>query len=388
MLANISQLPTYVELQRMSRFCVALFRRDRIILSAYVASNLFEMIIDLWLEMQDTPYSEKNNLVDKIYKVDLDMFEVSRSSLTQYRLTRNDIVHGYIHALDSYKVRELILFIWAVLDDKTFFKNNKSIDNIDLTTAYYWIRDFEALDTKSLEKKTVKVTSIEKEDFNDLYKMADKFQSLSQYISTNKRLGKYNLTVDNISKVNSTSAYIWLAVTPGNFNGRQKIESSSVSILATPNNIRIYIDFGGLAFNERKEYYRYIRETKTDDLQIDDFKDIFIFNIEWYSYIENRLSIEILNSEDKEKLVSIALNKLAKHSQEVPIAWNRLLIGYVLQKQNLSFEKLWDSLNNIITIYNKFQTFNTSYQENQELITNKNTDTLAVMTEDLSKHFS
>jgi len=355
MLTNL--LPSDSEQQRMCKFCIALFKSDKIVLSAYVAANLFELTIDLWLTKQSTKYDSTDNLNIRIKLLDTSKYHVTHSSLMEYKNIRNDIIHGYIHSLNPDRIEKLIYFIWESLDKDSYDTYKKNIKNIDLKTAYYWIRNFEALDTKDSPNPPVQAISIEKKDFNDLYMMSDKLKALSKYISTNKRLGKHNLTRDNISNVNSSSAYVWLALTDGNYNGREKISSSSVSILATPQEIRIYLDFGGLAFKERISYFNFLSSTTTSTLEINGCNDISIFDIEWYSYTENINSINLLNSNHKIPLIEQAIQKLNACDNTIPIAWNKLLLGYIIKKQTLTFELLWERINCIIQIHNKFQEY-------------------------------
>ncbi len=354
MLAKEKGLPKEEELQRMSRYCVALNRTDKVTLSAYVSSNIFELVIDLWLEQQGIIYSDDDSLNNKIYMLNIAGLPYTKSTLTTLRLIRNNIVHGYIHSIKSNEVQELVLFIWEVLDDVTFIEYAGRIEDLDIVQAHYWIRDFEVLDSKSILESTTLEKKIEQNDFNNLFSMSEKLFAFSEYIDTRKKLRKYNLSIDNISKANPTSAYVWLAITSGNYQSRQKIESSSVSILATPENIRIYIDFGGLAFEDRQYYYNFLESIDRKSIGLDKIDDLCLIDIEWYSYITERYDIDILNSPDKKDLVDSAKERL-HNNVGFPMTWNKLLIGYIMDRRTLSFELLWEKLDTIIAIYEQFQ---------------------------------
>lgn len=350
-------VPTVEELKRMSRFCIGLYRTGKVIQSAHIASNILELIIDLWLDKQNIHYANEDNLNYKINILNYSNLYHKKSELHELREIRNDIVHGYIHSKDFSKVHILIDFIFYELDYDSYEKYN-DITELDLGTAYYWIREFEVLDTKSVEDLYENTTVIKKDDFNNLYKIAERFKALSTFISGNKRLGKYYpLTVDNISSVNSTSAYVWLAITSGSYKGREKISSGSISILATPENLRIYIDFGGFAFEDREKYFRFLKNTDTNILNIQDINDLYLFDIEWYSYIENKVSINFLNTNEKDEKISSSKKLLDNHNKNKPLPSNRLLIGYILEKKDLRFDDVWSKLNSIICIYEKYKDF-------------------------------
>ncbi|WP_121628888.1 hypothetical protein [Poseidonibacter antarcticus] len=362
------------ELKRIAKFCVALYRTEKIIQSAHIASNLLELIVDLWLEKQNVPDSKEDSLYDKINKLNYSGLIYSQSDLDELRLIRNKIVHGYKYSSDNiYYILNLVYFIWDGLDNESYLKCDTEIKQLDLKTAYIWIRDFEVIDTNYFEETNrtgIHSGSIKLNDFNNLYKMAEKFTELANYISTKKELTKHSLSVDNISAINSTSAYVWLAITSGNHGGRTKIEFASVSILATPDNLRIYIDFGGKAFDDRRKYLEFIKATNTTMLNIEDKEDLYIFDIEWYSYIENKVDFNILDDKvKKNNKISSAKKLFEDNGDRIPLASNRLLIGYILQKQDLSFKKILKKLTNIISVYHHFQTF--EYERAESLKINR-----------------
>ena len=85
---------------------------------------------------------------------------------------------------------------------------------------------------------------IENEDFNDLFELRDNIHRLSIMIKSDiLDKNQHNIHIDLISKVDTTSAYVWMPMTMRN-KQREKITSASVSILETPQSFRIYFDLG------------------------------------------------------------------------------------------------------------------------------------------------
>ncbi len=362
-------LPKTKELHMIGRYIVGLYKLNYFVVAGYVAGNTFESIINVFLNEQgklDFLCETQECLHKKIQTLDTAslrrQFQVSTSisRLIDIKNIRNDIVHGFIRDISKDKIEDLVEFIWSV----TKKIDESELDNIDLKTAQYWVRDFEVITEKSTKKINLSGVSraISKDDFLDLYEMRHRFLEIEEYLDKQKRLGKNpKYKIDNVSAINPTSAYVWLAIVEAESKSRKKILGPSISILATPLDIRIYLDFGGLAFDDRKRYYKFLQHITASSVNIDK-EDLYIFDIDWYSFFGDVYNFDefVDTFEFKEKVKS-SLELIKKEKKKnIPIAWNKLLIGYILKRDDLEngklmFDDIWNKLENIISVYEFFQ---------------------------------
>jgi hypothetical protein len=115
------------------------------------------------------------------------------------------------------------------------------------------------------------------------------------------------LYFDDVSEVVNNSAWVWLAAVTTLEKGRPKIELPSISILATNNDVRVYLEFGGRCKFEREKYYELLLTKGLDD-ELSNLKDGYsFFDIYWYFNIENIHSIQSFI--ERRDLGKIAYNK-------------------------------------------------------------------------------
>jgi len=363
-------IPNSDELQLIGKYVVGLFRLKYFVVAGYVASNTFESIINVFLKWQNNSnidYDNHMSLDEKIKAINLSLLNnryelnINFGKLINLKKTRNDIVHGFIRDINPKAIRDIVEFIWEVVAKTTENKAERNIDLIDIKTAQYWVRDFEtATDEKNVQRQ-LEDQKIAFNDFQDLYKMRNKFLELITFLDVRKRLGKYpNFTIDDISAVNTTSAYVWLAIVDRRGEPRRKINGPSISVLATPLDLRIYLDFGGLAFEHRKNYFQFLQMNELEFYGINT-TDLHIFDIDWYSFISNRrLYKEYIKTPDFKIKANVSYDMVDNINTDAPLTWNRMLIGYIIDRSSteddkLTFNIIWNKICEIIKLYKVYQ---------------------------------
>jgi hypothetical protein len=360
-------LPNKEDLRLIGKYIAGLYRLNYFVVSGYVAANTFESIINKFLDSQgklDFLCETQECLHKKIEKLDTFLLKkqldisTSTDELILIKEIRNDIVHGFIRDVGKEKIEEIVQFIWEVIREDSYL----SLNDIDLKTAQYWVRDFEVITSKEVTHSFKRDTKeIKKDDFYDLYTMRHKLLSFENYLHTEQCLGKYkNFKVDNVSAVNPTSAYVWLAIVESEIKSRKKIFGPSISILVTPLDLRVYLDFGGFAYDERLKYYKFLQKFNAKEINLDK-KNLYIFDIDWYAFFgeKNKYEEYIVTAEMQEKAKKMQM-EIKKVDKNVPLSWNKLLIGYIYERESLldeslSFKYLWSKVENIIHLYKYFR---------------------------------
>ena len=311
--------------------------------------------------------------------------------LHNFRWLRNQVMHGNIDHMPDEKDNkkdDLINYIWCEFAPESFqmtyrhwAKGKKGlIASMKDHTADYLVRDIDEIDIKPNDlrfpydpKQPLQLLS---EDFENLFILRRKLLTLRNYLYYTdwlKKLepsGKQELYTDILTTIDTTSGYIWLPLTRmrNNDDGtRSGILSCSVSILATPLDFRVYMDFGGMAYDERNAYYDFLDESDEYNHLSETFKNkinLTVFDVDWYShkFNEQPFSYWIQNKIDAIKKARIKLNNCNKKNGD-PITWNRLLHGYIINKSDLlsnkaiTFEMIEPQLLDMIVFYKSFKTF-------------------------------
>lgn len=312
------------------------------------------------------------NLVCKIYNFDYAL----RSKLHELRRKRNDITHVIdINLIERQDIENMILFVWRAFDQENFLKDNCDANNIDFLKADYAIREMhgrldEPVQVQEMPDPQHEFHGFEDEDFQELYRLRQKIISLGSKITDdmlNKEyevfgeIYKSELGIDIISKVDTTSAYVWMSMNQLD-ERRQRIKSASPSILATPLDLRIYFDIGGQARQLRQKYYDFLKSPSFKDFkEKNDSKNIEIFDVDWYSFIFNRKSLSELTDKDMKERIAKAEEKLANsNNDDSPISWNRLLCGYIIERRKIPYNEILEKLDVIIKFYYHFEHFRES----------------------------
>ena len=149
------------------------------------------------------------------------------------------------------------------------------------------------------------------------------------------------------------------------------IRGASVSILATPLDFRIYLEFGGWAKEDRKAYYRFLTSAEYDDFHssIGRKPDMMVFDVDWYSARFNERPCAWWLDE-REQSIGDAMVKLNETSNR-PVTWNRMLHGYIVPRDSLKGDKtinmelIGPKLIDIIALYEVFVAFCSKEREKQ-----------------------
>ena len=186
------------------------------------------------------------------------------------------------------------------------------------------------------------------------------------------------LVTDILTPIDTTSAYIWLPMVSrkkkiGKISG---VYNSAVSILATPLDFRVYLDFGGYAQEDRFTYYQFLKSAEYQNfiVSFSGRDEMLAFDIDWYCFItgEKTPCLQWLTFRDEK--IDRAERKLLL--APLPITWNRMLHGYIIDKENLpeeglSFEWIQRRLSWIVEFYQALKAFTppvtfSAYQQQHE----------------------
>lgn len=273
-----------------------------------------------------------------------------RKRLHNFRILRNKIMHAStIIITDDMPCNkdEYIYYIWSELDNRNFksilekwnsqgAKKTKTIlQMLFMTTADYMVR---AVDETMNDEIFSGYEAIIPSDFEDMFTLRDKMAQLKSEIEKWFCSEKLPYITDILTTIDTTSAYIWMPLVSDEYRNRgdrNGIFNCSVSILATPLDFRIYMDFGGYAKAERAQYYQFLQsdEYKTFMSTFDGVGEMQVFDIDWFSFIHEKKS---LNEWEKEALSSIKMANDKLKTASEPITWNRMLHGYVFEKKSIS----------------------------------------------------
>lgn len=302
-----------------------------------------------------------------------------------FRWLRNKVMHGNFDEVFEDKARSLddiIYYVWGGLARESFekaltdWRNNGSagrmIDTLYEHTADYMVRAIDEVEFMRKEQNLAGEppnTKIYVDDFDNLFDLRRKLVPLKTYLDSWLAKDADFLKTDILTTIDTTSGYVWMPLVSRKTTKEERvgIYDCSVSLLATPLDLRIYMDFGGNALKQRKHYYDFLEDSSEySEIQprMKSSSCLEVFDIDWYSAIFNRKSYDLWLNNDKEKSINSARNKLSLHSEKVasPITWNRCLHGYIFSKYDLGseyidFPMIKEQLANIIELYKAFQAY-------------------------------
>jgi hypothetical protein len=270
----------------------------------------------------------------------------NKEELDGLRKCRNNLVHNKASKKKYLKCTKDIL---NFLECELFGKTIRYMDSFDRQHVVELLKNEDLiLGDKSLTAKTF--DTIFADDFFNLYEIRDKFLALKKTLEKHQALASIGLTNVSVSHVDGTSGYVWLSVFGSEY--KNKVEQLSLSILATPESLRIYFDFGGKAYKERKRYFELLSdEDFMRKLQsIDDVNDLYFFDIEWYHTIVSKIPFKLFKNTDLKDTDKILTRLENDYKSKGTITWNKYLVGYVIQRKDITKELLLQHTNSIITI--------------------------------------
>lgn len=333
------------DLQLQTEYCHLQYDEENYLLAAVLASALFEYFIhsrtnDKYIKSK-YPLSEAISYFANIQK------QYSYKVLNDLRECRNGLVHNNL-SKNKYcsSIKKILNFLEKELFDTTL----GYIDSFEKQHVLEVLRSEGMLASeKNLKAKNFQL--LNDDDFFNLYSMRDKFLSLKIELLKNKELINLGLQNASVSHVDGTSGYVWLSLFSNDTN-ELKVEQMSLSILATPDSLRIYIDFGGKAFEARKKYLTLFKndEFMKELLTYKDNQDFYIFDVEWYHSIISKKKSSEFKLIDIQNIDSI-INRLQNDvNTKDTITWNKYLLGYIIPRQEISKDIIHNKILNIASI--------------------------------------
>ncbi len=368
--------------EKFAFYAVALYRVGNYTDAALVGSIMFEKSIYTLLERKgidkdfvknDLKQKKQNNSNYKYtgelqHAINLMCKEYSKydaKKIHNIRDFRNKITHQLnINELEREreKIQPMVSFVWEILDLSSYRKYDGRIDSINFLTADYAVVDIREIFNENIQDilaENYLFNDFKLEDFQELYKLRDKMISLASKIEKEilKVDYKDELHIDIISKVDTTSAYVWMSMNLRN-EKRERINSASASILGTPLDLRIYFDIGGGAYQVRQDYYEFLSSDYFANFRNNnDLNGMEIFDNDWYCFMIDRTLLSELTTEEMNRKILEAEKKLAEYDEHSKISWNRMLCGYIIKRGEISFEEIKKKLEDIIKLYYCFEDF-------------------------------
>ena len=287
-------------------------------------------------------------------------------ALNHIRGIRNKITHEsnvydlkQLHDVKQKDIRQMVREVWRYFDNSSYQSYDGDINKIDrLKADYHVVGIREIFDDELLPEHEFK--KITNKDFNDLFKLRDKIHCLSTMIEDDiLDNNQHNIHIDLISKVDTTSAYVWMPMTMRN-KQREKITSASASILATPQDFRIYIDLGGAAYSIREQYYDFLSSNELNSFLSKSHPDgLKIFSNDWFCFFTDEpRDISVLSDTSKiQNEIKLAKEKLLSFKETEILTWNRLLIGYIIPRKEIPYDEIKSKLEYIIELYVSFEKY-------------------------------
>ena len=235
---------------------------------------------------------------------------------------------------------------------------------------------------KAYSKEFNKFSKISKDKFENLFELRRELLKLQLYLT--KNMDNVGLTKTILTPVDTTSAYIWMPFIDSNFldissiieTKRNNLVMGSVSILATPMDFRIYIDFGGGDMDFRTSYQKFLKSKQFKEYIVryrNDDVGLKIFTTKWYSFKVFEFNyFNALNGNDRlEKMTDSALRYLAGiRSQNSIVTSGRNLIGYIFEpNDSLPKELILEYFKKVAHIYYEFLIF--KYPKHEKKIRKK-----------------
>ena len=359
--------------KRFAFYAASQLRLGNVIEAGFAASVLFEKYIEDEMKQHGLQKSETGdflyNAIQQLEEADSRVYNANQ--LNSLRRIRNGAV---IHCDDNFEnydkpaarqrikndIHKLVRFVWERLDTDryTHYHSIDAIPPIHADLAVMSVREFYEENTHRIapSKSTILL-----EDFDDLIHMRRHFLQLGEYLQKGILKKFRNLEVDLVSHVDTSSGYVWLAVNhtrPSPDHLRDRIRHSSVSIFATPLDLRISIDFGGEDYWARKDYYKFLTTDTASDF-ISENPDLSIIDLQWYSFITRcEPAPKNLISQEMQNRLFAASEMLEQYKSEGRIVtWERLLLGKVLPRETVSYSAIAYHMERIIELYYKFEKY-------------------------------
>ena len=354
-------------------YAASLLRQGNFVDAGFVAAILFERHIENSMRSRGLKKSSNGDfLFDAINRLSsIDPVGFNRRQLHRLRKIRNQYVIHTDDALEGYKdqtererlkkeISLLVDFVWRSFNLESV-EEYRAIQEIPLLTADYAVlavREFFQDDTVEVE---VDNPAIERRDFHDLIHMRKHLLHLSGYIQRKILCDYPNLGVDIISRADTTSAYVWLAINllrPGWDNQRDRIRNASASIIATPLDIRICISTGGEGYIPRKDWYRFVESPAFRGF-VNATPGLQMMNVDWHCFITDRYEARTFVGSQtfRDELLEARQLLAACQERRGIMTWERLQTGFIIGRDNIGYEAICEQLKTIIRLYYLFEKY-------------------------------
>ncbi len=372
--------------QEYAEYMLANYVLGYIDTAIFIAANLFEKYIQSIVgkekkfvdaKIYRKKYFSKENYwkQDVLYQhKNLEKSDIEES-LKKFAYLRNDFIHGLDdnQIIDrKNQIREFILYI--------YFSFHKDQEYSDLYLLKPTINDLLVQDYKVKEitermisrldnlkhKNLESFKAISFQDFNNLFRMRESMSVLQEIIA--KEVSEVGLEKTILSPVDTTSAYIWMPFVDQDFTDnknkhntkRNNLTMGSVSILATPLNFRIYIDFGGGDFEYRMAFQEFLSQQSMIEYLVELINSeefpLSIFDIRWYSFIVCQQNLlDVVKENQLKYLIEEAVEAIQSEEdshQIITSGYNR--IGFIIPASNIDKNTILRLFKKIAHFYYEF----------------------------------
>lgn len=353
-------------------YSASLLRLGNFVDAGFVAAILFERYIEDEMIANGIEATSNGdflfNAIERLSRKDPARFK--KHQLHQLRKIRNryiihtdDAFEGYNDSKERdriYKeVAKLVDYVWKQLDPDRY-DQFRSIPGIPLLTADYAVlavREFFQDDTVEIEA----AHCIERRDFHDLIHLRKHLLHLANHLKRTVLPRYPNLGIDVISKADTTSGYVWMAINllrPGWDNQRDRVRNASASIIATPLDIRICISLGGEGYIPRKDWYRFL-ETPAYLEFVTAHRNLQLLNVDWHCFITDRFDARsfVGSQTFKDELAEARQLLGICHERRGVMTWERLQTGFVMERSHIEYPEICEKLETIIRLYYLFEKY-------------------------------
>jgi len=358
---------------RCAFYAASLLRLGNFIDAGFVAAVLFEKYLEDEMSRHGQQRSCNGdficNAIDELARINPSQYPSVK--LHEIRKIRNRYVIHADNALQCFndpeakellrkQISKLVQFVWQKLDPVTF-NRYLAQDKIPLLQADYAlmaVREYFQNDEVEISPFE---SQIHKDDFEDLMHMRKHFLQLTGFLNQGVLQDYPNLELDIISSVDETSGYVWLAANlrrNSEDHLRDRIRQASASVIATPLDVRISIEFGGEAHSFRDDYYSFLKTEEFRDF-VGRNDGLHLFDVDWYSSIIKSVpASDHVGTDEFHLALHDARLRLKTYAQSRRIiSWDRLLTGYIISRQTLSYASIVEKLQVIIEIYYRFERY-------------------------------
>lgn len=362
--------------QKYAFYAASLYRLGMYIDAGLVSAIMFERYIeDEFTRYPDLQKSRNGDFLwDAIRQLsaknpeiyDLALLDELRRIRNKEIIHPNKILKGLINTQFKQELKDKLAkitrFVWKMLDPETYSRY-QSLGGIPLLEADYAVMEIKELFQDDMKGgKGGNYNSFRMGDFENLFSMRNKMLHLARHTRERLLCNYKNLDIDVISRVDTTSAYVWLAINlhqETESGLRDRITGASASILATPLDFRIYLDFGGEAVIERQDYYAFLQSDLYRDF-VDGYSDesLEMFDVDWYSFITRQATVKDVTSTELSNQLAVASVLLQGHLKDKQIiTWNRNLLGFIIPRSQIEFSVILEKLEIVIKLYYYFEKY-------------------------------